>query len=339
MLDQLSARPKLGWDCLEHLVGNTPLVQISLRYQGCDLTVFAKAEMYNYTGSIKDRMAITILKRAIEKGSLRPGQRIVEATSGSSGIALAAIARVLGHPITIFMPDWVSAERIALLKSYGADLGLVSKRDGGFPAALSKALALEQQGAFWSRQFSNRDNSQAHYDGTGPELWAQVTGQDAHLGAFVAGVGTGGTVMGVGRFLKEQDPAIAVHPMEPAQSRVLSTGRKTGSHRIQGLFDEFVPDLVALDELDPVISVDDGDAILMAQKLCAQLGLGVGISSGANMIAAIKVAMARTDGKAVATIFCDSLLRYLSTDLCKNECAKPDSITPHVEIVSSQIIR
>ncbi|KWV90762.1 PLP-dependent cysteine synthase family protein [Erythrobacter sp. YT30] len=340
MLDQLSARPKLGWECLEQLVGNTPLVRLDLRFEGRDLTVFAKAEMYNYTGSIKDRMALMILKRAIEAGELQPGQRIVEATSGSSGIALAAMARALGHPITIFMPDWMSMERRALLRSHGADVVLVSREEGGFLGAMAKAKAMgEETGAFLPQQFANADNSLAHYEGTAPELLAQVRGEGAGLGAFVAGVGTGGTVMGAGRYLKEQDPTIAVHPIEPAQSPTLTNGYKCGSHRIQGLSDEFIPDLLKLDQLDPIVSVDDGDAILMAQKLCRELGLGIGISSGANLIGAIRAGASRDDGRAIGTIFCDGLMRYLSTDLCKDECAKPDCITPRVEIVSSRIIR
>ncbi len=340
MLDQISAAPTLGWACLEKLVGNTPLLRLDLRYLDRDLTVFAKAEMFNFSGSIKDRMALMILKRAMETGALQPGQRIAEATSGNAGIALAAMARALGHPITIFMPDWMSKERQALLKSHGADLRLVSRQEGGFLGSIAMAESMgKNEGAFLPRQFANPDNCFAHYAGTGPELWAQLQQEDTELGAFIAGVGTGGTVMGVGKYLREKDPEIAVHPMEPAQSPTLTTGHKVGSHRIQGISDEFIPEIVKLDQLDAVVAVDDGDAILMAQKLCSEIGLGVGISSGANLIGAIRLAVERDDGKAIATIFCDGLLRYLSTDLCKSECVKADCITPQVKIVSSKVIQ
>lgn len=339
MLDQLSNRPKLGWECLEKLVGKTPLLRLEIRYKNRDVTVFAKLEMFNFSGSIKDRMALMILKRATESGSLVPGQRIAEATSGNAGIAFAAMARAIGHPVTIFMPDWMSQERMALLKSHGADLVLVSKAEGGFLGSIAKAEAMgRDEGAFLPRQFSNTDNCLAHYHGTGPELWEQLDKGHAELGAFVAGVGTGGTIMGVGRYLKARDKSIAIHPLEPAQSPTLTTGHKTGSHRIQGISDEFVPDIVKLDQLDKIVSADDGDAILMAQKLCAELGLGVGISSGANLVGAIRLAAARDDGKAVGTVFCDGLLRYLSTDLCKEERPHSGFVTPDIEIMSSKVV-
>lgn len=333
MLDQTSIGPGIGWDCLDRLIGRTPLLRIDLRIGGRDVTVFAKAEMFNFSGSIKDRMALSILRRATETGELRSGQKIAEATSGNAGIAISAIGRTLGHPVTIFMPDWMSAERKALIKSYGADLRLVSKEEGGFMGSIAMAEAMGRDaGAFLPRQFANQDNCAAHFTGTAPELWNQLAGQNAQIGGFVAGVGTGGTVMGVGKFLKFEDPAISVHPVEPAESPTLRTGTKVGAHRIQGVSDEFIPEIVKLDQLDEIIDVHDGDAILMAQKLCSEFGVGVGISSGANLVAAIKVALAREDGLPIATVFADSNTRYLSTDLARPEPATEAYLTPNTEI-------
>jgi cysteine synthase A len=320
MLDAVSARPGIGWACLGKMVGNTPLIRLDLRCQGQDITVYAKAEMYNLFGSIKDRMALMILQSAIETGELEIGQRIAEATSGNAGIAIAAIGRAIGCPVTIFTPDWMSTERQALLRSYGVDLHLVSKEEGGFLGSIAKAEAMGRDlGAFLPRQFSNSNNCFAHYSTTAPEMAAQLAQHGAKIGAFVAGVGTGGTVMGIGRFLKEHHPEVSVHPLEPAQSPTLSTGHKVGSHRIQGISDEFIPEIVKLDKLDDIVSVCDSESIVMAQRLCQEAGLGVGVSSGANLLGAIKVALERGDGQPVATVFADANTRYLSTDLAKHE--------------------
>ncbi|MEP6030173.1 MULTISPECIES: cysteine synthase family protein [Sphingomonadales] len=339
MLDRVIECSTNGLECLDKMVGQTPLIRLVLRCMGRDITIYAKAEMYNLSGSIKDRMALMILRRAIERGELEVGQTIVEATSGSSGIALAAAGSVIGCPVMIFMPEWMSAERKALLKSYGANVQLISRQQGGFLGAMKLAEEFAfKHGAFLPQQFSNEDNCRAHYEGTAPELAAQVEADSCKIGAFVAGVGTGGTVMGVGRFLKERDSNVDVHPIQPAQSPILTVARKVGTHRIQGMVDEFIPDIVNLRELDAVISVYDGDAILMAQMLCAQAGLGVGISSGANLVGAIKTALKRQDEKAVCTVLCDSNMRYLSTDLSKEEPARPGFITPLVELRSVKVI-
>lgn len=339
MLNPLSCQPLLGWSALDNLIGRTPLLRLDLTCEGRDIRVYAKLEMNNFSGSIKDRMALMILQKASEVGALEPGQRIAEATSGNAGIAFAAIGRALGHRVTIFMPDWMSKERRDLLRSYGADLVLVSKEEGGFLGSIAMAEEMgEKEGAFLPRQFANVDNCLAHYLGTGPELIRQLADDGAALGAFVAGVGTGGTVMGVGRALKEHDEAIAVHPIEPAQSPTLSTGHKVGSHRIQGVSDEFIPDICKLDRLDPIVAVDDGEAIAMARQLSCELGLGVGISSGANLIGAVQTALARGDGKAIATVFADGSVRYLSTDLCREDAAGAGALSRAVEIVNAEVL-
>jgi len=321
---------------LRVLVGNTPLLVIEFTVDGGEARrLYAKAENLNMTGSIKDRMALHILQRGLESGQLAPGGMIVEATSGNTGISFCALGRALGHPVTIFMPDWMSAERIALIRSFGATIRLVSKDEGGFLGSirLAEEFAAATPGAFLPRQFANEENSDAHFRTTGPEIWSQLQADRIVPDAFVAGVGTGGTIMGAGRFLRSRNEAIRLHPVEPANSPTLSTGHKVGKHRIQGISDEFIPAIVHLEELDRVLAVDDGDAILMAQKLAGDLGLGVGISSGANLLAAMQVQDELGEGAVVVTVFPDSNKKYLSTDLLRDEPVLPDHRSPHIELL------
>ncbi len=326
---------------LRVLVGNTPLLAVEYSVDaGAPRRVYAKAESLNLTGSIKDRMALHILRRAWESGALKPGGTIVEATSGNTGISFCAVGRALGHPVTIFMPDWMSAERIALIRSFGATIRLVSKAEGGFlgSIALAEEFARATPGAFLPRQFANDENSGAHFSTTGPEIWAQLHAQGLEPDAFVAGVGTGGTIMGTGRFLRRRRPTVRLHPVEPANSPTLTTGHKVGKHRIQGISDEFIPAIVHLEELDRVIAVDDGDAILMAQKLAGELGLAVGISSGANFLAAVDAQDALGPEAVVVTVFPDSNKKYLSTDLLRDEPVQPEHRSPHVRLLGFRAI-
>jgi cysteine synthase A len=321
------------------LTGNTPLLAVDVRYRGEHRRIYAKHESLNLTGSVKDRMALFILEDAYANGLIHPGYRIVEATSGNTGISFAAIGRALGHPVTVFMPDWMSPERIALVASFGADVVAVRRDQGGFVGSIARA---DDQGAlddrvFLPHQFSNDANVRAHATTTGPEIWVQMATAGLQPAAFVAGVGTGGTVMGVGRYLKRCDPRIRVHPIEPAESPTLSTGVRNGKHRIQGISDEFIPPIVHLDELDEIIAVHDGDAILMAQEL-ARHGLAVGISSGANFIGALKAQTALGAGAPTVTVFCDSNKKYLSTDLLRREPVRPEYEAPHVEVVGYTVL-
>jgi cysteine synthase A len=317
------------------MVGNTPLLAIDFTFRGKRRTIYAKAENLNMTGSIKDRMALHILQQAYDRGVLEPGHLIIEATSGNTGISIAAIGRALGHPVTIFMPDWLSAERVNLIRSLGAKVNLVSQEEGGFLESISRAdeLAAETRQAFLPRQFSNEDNSAAHEATTGPETWWQFRFRGLTLDAFVAGVGTGGTIMGAGRFFRSQNSDIKIHPLEPSNSPTLSTGCKVGKHRIQGISDEFIPPIVDLDFLDDVVPVDDGDAIVMAQKLASELGIGVGISSGANFLGALKVLNDLEGDGVVATVFADDNKKYLSTDLLREEPTKADFLAPDVQLI------
>ncbi len=318
------------------LIGNTPLLALNFKYKGENRVIYAKAENMNMTGSIKDRMAYHILGTAAANGSLKPGARIIEATSGNTGISVAAIGRALGHPVTIFMPDWMSDERKNLIRSFGADIRLVSKEEGGFLGSIKMAedLAKELDNSFLPSQFANENNVEAHYLSTGPELWWQLKYRYLKPDAFVAGVGTGGTVMGVAKFLKEKDSNIKVHPLEPANSPTLTTGYKVGKHRIQGISDEFIPSIVELDKLDSIVQVDDGDAIIMAQKLASILGIGVGISSGANFLGALKIQNDLGKDAVVVTVFADSNKKYLSTDLLRDEPVKDDFLTSDIELES-----
>ncbi|MCP5098471.1 MAG: cysteine synthase family protein [Chloroflexi bacterium] len=321
---------------LSCLIGNTPLLEIQFTFKGQDRTIYAKAENLNMTGSIKDRMAFHILQKGYATGVLQPEDTIIEATSGNTGIAFSAIGRALGHPVSIFMPDWMSAERINLIRSLGAEINMVSKEDGGFLGSIDQAEALAEEfsGSFLPRQFVNEDNSEAHYATTGPEIWWQLRFHGLTPDAFIAGVGTGGTIMGTGKFLREQQPDIKVYPLEPANSPTLSTGCKIGHHRIQGISDEFIPPIMQLDALDEVICVDDGDSIIMAQKLAAELGLGVGISSGANFLGALRVQERLGRNAVVATVFPDSNKKYLSTDLLRKEPIKEGFLSPDIQLMS-----
>ena len=323
-------------ESLYSLIGNTPLLEINFKYKGEQRRIFAKAEQYNLTGSIKDRMALHIIKKAYEKGTLKKGDSIAEATSGNTGIAFSAIGTALGHPVTIFMPNWMSQERINLIKSYGANIELVSPEQGGFLGSISmtEGLVKDSDNVFLPCQFSNEDNTEAHYLTTGPEIISQLE----HLGlkpdGIVAGVGTGGTIMGIGKYIKEKAENIKVFPLEPSKSPTMSTGHKVGKHRIQGISDEFIPAIVELDKLDNIIQVDDGDSIIMAQMLASKLGLGVGISSGANFLGALKAQDLLGKDSIVVTVLPDDNKKYLSRDLMKEEPVKEGFLSTDIELLN-----
>jgi cysteine synthase A len=325
---------------LWHLVGNTPMLELQYTYNGKPGAIYVKCEHYNLTGSVKDRMALYIMYQAYKNNVIKPSDIIIEATSGNTGISFAAIGKALGHDVIIMMPDWLSKERKDIINSLGAKIHLVSKTQGGFLGSirLSEALAGVSDKYFLPKQFENNYNVEAHEKTTGPEIWEQLAGEGKTPDAFIAGIGTGGTVMGTGKYLKSRNPLIKIHPLEPAESPTLTTGYKVGSHRIQGISDEFIPAIVKLNELDEVIQASDGDAIIMAQKLSRQLGLAVGISSGANVIGAIKLKEQLGGDAVVVTLLCDSNKKYLSTDLVKEEPVKEDYISTHTDFTGYQPI-
>jgi cysteine synthase A len=326
---------------LTSLIGNTPLLEISFIYKGKAGKIFAKAEYLNMTGSIKDRMALHIMREAYRNNLIKPGDMVIEATSGNTGIAFSAVCRALGHPVTIFMPDWMSDERKNLIKSFGAEIVLVSKEEGGFLGSIRRTqeMAVADKNTFLPRQFDNEDNVQAHYTTTGPEIWWQLRMHGRRADAFVAGVGTGGTIMGTGRYLKEMNPSVRLYPLEPSNSPIMTTGYKVGTHRIQGISDEFIPSIISLDKLDGVVAVDDGDSIIMAQKLAYELGIAVGISSGANFLGALMKFDELGPDATIVTVFSDDNKKYLSTGLMKNEPVKDDFLSKHVRLQSFKALK
>ena len=301
---------------LEGLIGNTPMIKITCKYEEKEINIFAKLEYYNLTGSIKDRVAYYMINEAKKKGILKDGQAIIEATSGNTGISLAAIGAYYKHPVYIFMPDWASKERIELMKNYGANVILISKEQGGFISCVDEAKKLaEEKKGFLANQFGNIDNYKAHYETTGKEIIEGLNRFGEHIGGFVSGVGTGGTLMGIGDRLKEEYEDIKIVALEPDKMPIISKGEIISQHKIEGIGDDFVPDLLDKSKIDEIILVNDNDAINMSRKLARELGLGVGISSGANLVAAIEVAS--KIGKGVVTVFADDNKKYLSTDLSK----------------------
>lgn len=314
---------------LWHMVGNTPMLELHYTYKTKPSKIYVKCEHYNLTGSIKDRMALYIMHKAYCEGHIKPGDTIMEATSGNTGIAFSAIGKALGHNVKIVMPNWLSKERMDIIRTLGAEIVLISKEEGGFLGSIKICNEMSEidDSIFLPRQFENLYNAEAHENTTGKEILCQLKSCGLTPYAFVAGVGTGGTVMGVGHALRKANPRVKVHPLEPKESPTLSTGYKVGSHRIQGISDEFIPELVKLNELDEILEASDGDSIIMAQKLACELGLAVGISSGANVIGAIKLKNQLPDDAVVVTILSDSNKKYLSTDLIKEEPVKDGYIS------------
>ena len=289
-------------------IGNTPLIDLSaLPGRG---TLLAKGEYANPTGSAKDRAAWYMVMDAEKRGILAPGGTIIEPTSGNTGISLAAIARAKGYRAIIVMPDSMSAERQTRIKSYGAEI-VLTPGEAGMAGAIRRAeeLAKEIPGSFIPNQFENKANAIAHYETTGPEIWAQTAGK---VDVFLAGVGTGGTITGVGRYLKEKNPHIRIVAVEPEKSPVLSKG-KAGSHGIQGIGAGFQPGVLDRNVIDEIVTVRDEDAFAMAKKL-SELGIPVGISAGAAVWAASRIARENPE-TCVVTLLPDSADRYGSLGL------------------------
>ena len=322
---------------LQALYGNTPLIEVAFKYKNKNRKIYAKYEAFNFSGSIKDRIAIHILRKAYENNQIKAGDIIVEATSGNTGIAFSALGRALEHKVKIFMPDWLSKERYDAIALYGAEIIKISKEEGGFLRSIKEAnnFVEKNSNSFCPQQFINIENVNAHFESTAPEIFSQLEKLHLKPTHFIAGVGTGGTIMGFKKYCQRHNSEVKCHPLEPLNSPTLSTGgKKIGSHRIQGISDEFIPEILKLDALEKIVSVDDADAVIMAQKI-NQAGLSVGISSGANFIGALKLLEESPNDEAViVTIFCDSALKYLSTDLCRVENLKPHLLSPDVEILS-----
>lgn len=318
---------------LKH-IGNTPMIKIKYKNNEKINYIYTKLESYNPTGSIKDRVAYYMINKAKERGKLKENMPIVEATSGNTGISLSAFGAYFKHPVYIYMPDWASTERVQLMKSYGAKVTLISREQGGFKKCLEEAekFAKENNG-FLANQFANTDNLLAHYETTGEEIAKELPEK---VSAFISGVGTGGTLIGVGKKLKKYDKDIKIIALEPDKMPLISQNKIMENHKIEGIGDDFVPDLLDKNMLDEVILVNDDDAINMSRLLAKKLGLGVGISSGANFIASI--IYQEEENKPVVTVFADDNKKYLSTELSKEVQPDPKLISNKIELLEYEII-
>ncbi len=300
---------------MEQMIGRTPLLELCrIRQQlGLEARVLAKLEYLNPAGSVKDRAALSMIRDAEQKGLLKEGSVIVEPTSGNTGIGLAAVAAARGYRVVIVMPETMSLERRQLMRAYGAEL-VLTEGSKGMSGAVEKAQQLVQQipGAFLAGQFTNPANPQAHFETTGPEIWQDTEG---HVDVFVAGVGTGGTITGVGRYLKSQDPAVRIVGVEPAASPLLSKGT-AGPHKIQGIGANFVPQVLDTAIYDELLAVTDQDAFAAGRLMARTEGVLVGISSGAALWAAVELAKRPENrGKTIVTLLPDTGDRYLSTGM------------------------
>ena len=299
----------------DQLIGHTPLLELVHieKEENLEAKVLAKLEYFNPAGSVKDRIAKAMIDDAEAKGLLKPGSVIIEPTSGNTGIGLASVAAARGYRIIIVMPETMSVERRQLMKAYGAEL-VLTEGAKGMKGAIAKAdeLAREIPNSFVPGQFVNPANPKAHFETTGPEIWADTDGK---VDYFVAGVGTGGTVTGVGQYLKSRNPAVKVVAVEPKSSAVLSTG-VAGSHKIQGIGAGFVPDVLDTKVYDEIIPVDNDDAFKLGKEVGHSEGVLVGISSGAALWAAIELAKRpENEGKTIVALLPDTGDRYLSTPL------------------------
>ena len=312
----------------DQLIGNTPLLELTHIEQTFQLKarILAKLEYFNPAGSVKDRIAKAMIDDAELSGRLKPGSVIIEPTSGNTGIGLASVAAARGYRIILVMPETMSVERRQLMKAYGAEL-VLTEGAKGMKGAIAKAeeLAAEIPDSFLPGQFTNPSNPKAHREGTGPEIYADTDGK---VDIFVVGIGTGGTITGVGEYLKAQDPAIRVIAVEPASSPVLSAGF-AGAHKIQGIGAGFVPDVLNSDIYDEIIPVEDEDAFTTGRLIGQQEGILVGISSGAAVWAAIQAAQRQENvGKTIVVLLPDTGDRYLSTPLFADSCHNSGSPSP-----------
>lgn len=292
---------------MKKIIGDTPLIKINYKINNDIKSIYAKLEWYSLTGSIKDRMVNYVIEKSKEEGLLKEEQAIVETSSGNTGISLAALGALNNHKVIIFMPENVSKERIEIIKLYGAEVNLVKINDGGFIKCLelSKEYA-KKHDAFLFNQFKNKYNTEAQ-----KEIGREILDKLDNIENFVSGIGSGGTAMGVFEVLKKESVKLVV--VEPRESQILN-GKSPNKHKIEGIGDDFIPEIVNIKNIEKTVDIKSDDAILVSQKLAKEIGLGVGISSGANILASILI---NNTDKKVVTVLADDLKKYISTDLSK----------------------
>ena len=317
---------------MNSIIGETPFIKINYQYKDKLRSIYTKLEYYNLTGSIKDRIVEHIINKDKATGKIKEGDLLIEATSGNTGISLAAIGARLNHPVHIFIPNFVSAERIKLLKLYGAEVTLVSKQEGGYDACIKLADELkEKTGGYRLDQFNKLENVTAHYEGTATEIVSKLNKIDG----FLSGIGTGGTLMGCSLKFKEENENVKIGVIEPSTMIVLDKNIK-GDHKIEGISDGFIPSIVDTSIIDKIIVIDDNDAVNMARKLSKELGLGVGISSGANMIGSI-ILEEEINGN-ICTIFADDNKKYLSTELSNKIDNNEKFMSNQIELINFEVL-
>ncbi len=303
-------------DSILDAVGNTPIAKLSKIPQSEKITseIYGKLEFFNPTESLKDRVYREMISKAVERGELKPGMEILEASTGNAGISCSFVGTLLGYRVTIVMPEGMSDERKKLIRAFGGDLVLTPGSESDVDLCLQKIerLMKANRGKYWfPNQFSNPYNISAHYKTTGPEIWSQLEGK---VDCFIASQGTGGTLTGVGKYLKEKNPKVKLYAVEPTETPILSKG-KWGTHKIEGIGDGFVPKNLDLGILDGIITVTSSDAIQMGRRLIKEEGIFCGISSGCNVAAAVKLLKKHPEIPRLATMINDSGSRYLSTEL------------------------
>ena len=307
------------------MIGNTPMCKITYKYNNKIDSIYAKLEYYNYSGSIKDR----IIKHILDNNNFSKGDTLVEATSGNTGISLSALGSLYGYKTVVFIPKQASKERINLMKLYGSKVIITENFKEAIDGAYNYA---KQNNAHLIDQFNNKLNIEAHYKTTGPEIYSSIP----NIGAFISGIGTGGTLMGISNYLKDQDENILSIALEPSNMPLLTSNKIIGPHKIEGIGDDFIPSLVDKNKIDKVILVDDNDAVNMSRLLSKKLGLGVGISSGANFI--VSVLTKNEMNKNVVTVFADDSKKYLSTDLSLDIDLNNHFISNQIELLELTII-
>jgi cysteine synthase A len=321
-------------------IGSTPLVRLNHVTPGLTAEVLVKLEYFSPSGSLKDRIYLNMVERAEQRGELVPGMTILECSTGNAGIACSFIAAVKGYPCIIVMPEGMSEERKKMAAAYGTEMVYTPGGESDVDLTLQKLEEIRRQHPqqYWvPSQFDNPDNIEAHYQTTGPEIWEQTGGR---LDAYVATQGTGGQLTGIGRFLRQQQPGIKLYAGEPAECPLLSR-RQWGEHKIEGIGDGFVPRDLDLSLLDGIVTIKSDEAIEMARRLAREEGIFCGISSGANVVAALKVARRHPEMKRIVTMICDSGQRYFSTELCgaPKRVASPEREHPMDDYTREQLDR